>query len=127
MLNIRDFIVLHYLTGRQDTEFWRNLSSVDLPDSLKTKLDIWKNKMPTVDDFLDSSDYRLFTDFHFILVLQGLGLFNTAKIKEEYLSRFSHMQNVAEDIVMHGLHLRCDTIPHKTMLDIIRNTKKENY
>lgn len=127
MLNIRDFIVLHYLTGREDTDFWKSLSTAELPDSLKTKLDIWQTKMPTVDDFIDSSDYRLFTDFHFILVLHGLQLFDTKKIKEEYLSRFSHMQNVAEDIVMHGLKLQCDTIPHKTMLDIIRNTKKENY
>lgn len=127
MLNIRDFIVLHYLTGRSDSNFWKDLASSELPDSLKEKLDVWQNKLPTVDDFVDSSDYRLFTDFHFILVMHGLSLFDISKIKQEYLSRFSNMQEVAEGAISHNLNLRCDTLPHKTMLDIIRNIRKENY
>ncbi len=39
----RDFIILHYcLTGRRDTQFWRDMSSMDLPETLAFKLHVWR-------------------------------------------------------------------------------------
>jgi len=41
---IRDFIILHYYaTGRQDSEFWRYCQSMDIPDTLAHKLDVYKS------------------------------------------------------------------------------------
>jgi len=40
---IRDFIILHYcLTRRRDSELWRHVSSMELPDTLAFKLDLWR-------------------------------------------------------------------------------------
>ncbi len=40
---IRDFIILHYkATERTDTEFWRHCRSMDIPDSLEHRIQIFK-------------------------------------------------------------------------------------
>ncbi len=126
--NIRDFIVLHYQTKKTNTDFWAAAANVELPDSLKNKLEIWRNKLPTADDFIESSQFRLFSDPHFILILHGLGLFDADKIKEEYeLLTDRDTKLRAEEAIDHALRLRCQTIPHKTMIEYIRNIKNENY
>jgi tryptophan halogenase len=41
--HIRDFIVLHYhLTHRQDTPFWRSCRAMDIPASLRHRLDLFR-------------------------------------------------------------------------------------
>ena len=43
ILNIRDFIVLHYnVTNRNDTPFWRFCRSMTVPDSLKHRIELFK-------------------------------------------------------------------------------------
>ncbi|MFN3314177.1 MAG: tryptophan halogenase family protein [Hyphomonas sp.] len=40
---IRDFIVLHYnLTERTDSEFWRTMASMDIPDTLRNRIDLFR-------------------------------------------------------------------------------------
>jgi tryptophan halogenase len=40
---VRDFIILHYcLSRRTDSEMWRYVSSMDLPDSLRRKIEIFE-------------------------------------------------------------------------------------
>lgn len=40
---VRDFIILHYkATQRDDTPFWRYCSAMDIPDSLKQKMELFK-------------------------------------------------------------------------------------
>ncbi len=37
---LRDFIIMHYkLNGREDSEFWRHVRTMEIPDTLKAKLD----------------------------------------------------------------------------------------
>ncbi len=41
--NIRDFIILHYhVTERDDSGFWRQCRNMDVPDSLKHRLALWR-------------------------------------------------------------------------------------
>lgn len=126
--NIRDFIALHYLTVRNDTDFWKSMETSELPDSLSEKLSVWKHHIPTLDDFIDTSDYRLFTDFHHILVLYGLDFFDRESIQKEYKYLLpDNMKQEAENVVQEERSIKCITVPHKIYLDIIRNMKKENY
>jgi tryptophan halogenase len=125
--NIRDFITLHYQTKKTNTDFWP-AAAASLPDTLKEKLEMWEHKLPTADDFIGSSQFRLFSDPHYILILHGLGLFNTNSIKKEYELLTDHDTKLrAEEVIDHALRLRCQTIPHKTMIEYIRNIKNENY
>jgi tryptophan halogenase len=40
---IRDFIVLHYhLTARRDTELWRDMAAMELPETLEYRLHAWR-------------------------------------------------------------------------------------
>jgi hypothetical protein len=40
---IRDFIILHYcLTRRRDSELWRHVAAMALPETLAFKLDVWR-------------------------------------------------------------------------------------
>lgn len=126
--NIRDFIALHYITGRDDSEFWKAVGNSEIPDSLAEKLDLWRNHIPTTDDFVGISDYRLFTDLHHILVLHGLNLFDVSTIKKEYDRLLPEdIKQEAKILVNDQENMRCMTIPHKIMLDVFRNIKKENY
>lgn len=41
---IRDFIILHYnLTERNDSDFWRQMSSMDIPDSLRNRIELFRD------------------------------------------------------------------------------------
>ena len=41
--DVRDFIILHYkATQRGDTEFWRHVRDMDVPASLRRKMDLWR-------------------------------------------------------------------------------------
>lgn len=126
--NIRDFIVLHYITPRTDTPFWRDVATTKLPPSLQAKLDVWRHKLPTANDFIDSSDYKLFSAYHHILVLHGLGLFDIDSIRNEYMHTASQAtrQN-ALGTLDQIINMQCQTIPHTTFVEVIRNTTNENY
>jgi tryptophan 7-halogenase len=40
---VRDFIILHYkLNARDDTEFWRHCRTMEIPDSLQHKMELFK-------------------------------------------------------------------------------------
>lgn len=41
---VRDFIVLHYhVTDRRDTPFWRQCASMDIPESLKHRIELFRD------------------------------------------------------------------------------------
>ena len=67
---IRDFIVAHYhVTRRADTPFWNHVRTMDIPDSLKTRLELYlqKGRIFRYDD-------ELFSIASWSAVLNGQGL-----------------------------------------------------
>lgn len=43
--DVRDFIILHYkATQREDSEFWRYVRHMDVPDSLARKMALWQRR-----------------------------------------------------------------------------------
>ncbi len=55
-LDVRDFIIAHYhLTERDDSEFWRYTRNMEIPDSLKHTIEVWRAR-----GILDISGGHLF-------------------------------------------------------------------
>ena len=123
MENIRDFIVLHYITNKSNTEFWKNIRSIDLPDSLKSNLDKWRHRLPVSEDFNNMSDYILFTPYNFIVVMEGLDLFDRNSIAAEYNSLHPAIKENADSIINQQLfdENRIKYVTHKEMISIIRD------
>ncbi len=120
--NIRDFVLLHYMCDRDDTNFWINARSVELPESLKNNLEIWKNKLPISEDFTKSTTKVLFNEYNHAIVLHGLGLFDTNSINEQFQNFPNSVKEYANRTV-HNLReteANIKTIPHKMMIDLIR-------
>jgi hypothetical protein len=120
--NVRDFIALHYVTKKTNTQFWSDVSKVELPDSLQEKLEHWKTHLPIKEDFSSSSEYLLFHDSNFTVVMHGLGLFNAESIKKEF-NLFSDNLKLKATNQINAL-LEVDrltpTVTHKEFLRITR-------
>ena len=120
--DIRDFIALHYITDRDDSDFWKDQKNVPLPPNLEENLTQWKNRLPTTGDFDSTSDYKLFDKMHYILVMHGLGLFNIEKIKEQYEMLPQNQKELAQRVVNDSEYSRSNykTIPHKEIIRLVR-------
>ena len=67
---IRDFIILHYhLNQREDSEFWRECASMEVPESLRHKIELFKAHGRIV-----RFDNELFTEFSWLQVFEGQNL-----------------------------------------------------
>jgi tryptophan 7-halogenase len=66
---IRDFIVLHYLTGRRDTPLWAYCQSMQLPDSLLQRIELYQRT-----GRIRVKPGELFTDLSWFYIFEGLGL-----------------------------------------------------
>ena len=68
--NVRDFIILHYhVTNRADTDFWRQCRAMDIPDSLRHRIELFRQagrvfKLPI----------ELFGENSWIQVMLGQGI-----------------------------------------------------
>lgn len=83
--NILDFIAVHYVSPREDTEFWKYLKENRnewVPKRLSENLERWKHRLPYSFEF--DFKWTLFKAENWIITLYGLGLINVDSIKKEY-------------------------------------------
>ena len=123
VLNIRDFLALHYLVDKDDSPFWESLKDLPIPDSLQNRLDVWKQRLPIKEDFSDLSDYILFKDQHFLMILNGLNILDLDKVKKEYMSLTPELRHVADSVITQEL-TRQNTVnlmSHKAFLSLLRH------
>lgn len=83
MENTRDFVSLHYITERNDTQFWKDVKHVEVSDKLKSYLEIWKNRLITTFDMSDGV-YDLFHSNNFNQIAYAHNLINTENLKKHY-------------------------------------------
>ena len=122
MNNIRDFVALHYLVDKNDSDFWLNIKNVELPDTLSEKLQLWKHRFAVIDDF-KSPDYLLFKEDNFNHVLYGINYCDKDSVKksidihqENYLS-YCKSKNSMYYEDLEGRNY----ISHKKYLQEVRN------
>ncbi len=93
--NVRDFIVLHYhVTDRTDTAFWRHCRTMDIPDSLRHRIELFRQagrvfKVPT----------ELFGENSWIQVMLGQGL-----LPEQYHPIVNMMSDDELTQFLSGIH-----------------------
>lgn len=67
---IRDFLILHYkATERNDTPFWRHCLDMDIPDTLATKIELFRSR-----GHIFREHEELFTEVGWLQVLVGQGI-----------------------------------------------------
>jgi tryptophan 7-halogenase len=70
MEEIRDFLILHYCTSkRDDSEFWKYVTTMPIPDSLQGKINIFKDQGKVFGSFAD-----LFRPASWVSVLVGMNI-----------------------------------------------------
>jgi len=123
MENIRDFIILHYLTGKTNSEFWKSLREMAIPDSLGSRLEKWRTKLPVEEDFSHLSTFNLFGTQNFILIMAGLNLFDRESIKKEFLSSAEWLQKEAEFLIRKEIEVEKNIrlINHKDFISLVRS------
>lgn len=121
MNNIRDFIVLHYITKKDNTQFWVDLKTQVIPDSLAEKLERFRHNLPIEEDFRDSSKYSLFGANHYIHLLYGLDLFDIESIKREHNMFHHYIKEHAIEVLDNVRTYDAETamMPHKRFIDLI--------
>jgi tryptophan halogenase len=68
--DVRDFVILHYkATERDDSDFWKYCRTMDVPDSLAAKLELWRGKGRV---FREGAE--LFGTASWVAVLLGQGI-----------------------------------------------------
>jgi tryptophan halogenase len=66
---IRDFIVLHYLTGNSSTPLWAYCQSMKLPDSLLQRIELYRRT-----GRIRVRAGELFTDLSWFYIFEGIGV-----------------------------------------------------
>ena len=110
--NIRDFVLLHYLTNKRDSKFWKDYKC-NLPESLKHNLKTWKKRLPIKEDF--NCEYNLFKSENFSIILKELNLFDVKLIKKEFDNLSKKYKNYLYDRIkkQKEWNNKVETISHK--------------
>jgi tryptophan halogenase len=107
--DVRDFIVLHYkATRRDDSELWKYCGAMDVPDSLRSKIELWRSK-----GRLFREGKELFATPSWVAVMLGQGIVPEEQepaadaLDEDYIAdaldkmRLSY-RRMAESMPAHG-------------------------
>jgi tryptophan halogenase len=114
--NIFDFIQLHYVTKRRDTDFWRSVEELIMTPGLEEKLDLYNYKMPSVSDF--SNRQVLFKEANWILVMHGLGLIKKEIALKDLSEQPDHLLENLDHNIYSVINLPKDVVlvDHRTAL-----------
>lgn len=121
MNNLRDFIVLHYLTRKTKTSFWKEAANVPLPDTLAEKLEIFKYNLPIDENFVDyECRYLMFKAQNYILVMEGLDLFDRKSIKHQFEALSPDLQEKAHNDIEFLKAYNPHKVSHRKFIEIHR-------
>ena len=86
--DFRDFINMHYVTGRRDTPFWQHVADSFIAPATKERLRNWQAKMPDFADFTPLPGRFAHTEQQlYYPVLDGLGLLSRTTAQKHMEAR----------------------------------------
>ena len=105
---VRDFIILHYkATMRSDTEFWRKCANMDIPDTLKKKMELFKKRGYFAryrwEMFHPASWLAIYTgfDFHPESYDPGVDAFNEAQLTQSLAAMKKSVKQFVKETPKH--------------------------
>jgi len=113
MDQIRDFLILHYhVTKRRDSAFWRYCSSMEIPDSLRHKIELFRETGRVF-----RKNEELFAENSWIQVMLGQGILPKTyhpivdKMNDEELSQFlirikDHVRKTVDGLPSHDSYVQ---------------------
>ena len=116
---VRDFIVLHYYLSNRQEPYWQAArAEIELPDSLKENLDLWRYAIPSVND---PPSTFLFNNWSYIFVLYGKGYFDGVNFPLEGALNQRDWQRYADRLTQIKRSLVQDLPGHHGLLSAIRD------
>jgi tryptophan 7-halogenase len=110
--NIRDFIVMHYCTSqRDDSPFWQSWRHRPIPESLTTKLSLYKSQGQLVRNDLD-----LFASDSWHAVLTGMGIYPRDYSAAVDASEFNKVTKLLNDVEYSLNHSVSQLLTHREYL-----------
>lgn len=109
---IRDFLVLHYnATSRNDSEFWNHCRTMQVPDTLTEKVDLFR-----MNGQIFREDDELFTETSWAAVMMGQGItmgghnavadtLDSAATRKEFDEMEQSIRYVVQNMPTHGDYL----------------------
>lgn len=122
--NTIDFVQLHYITKREDTNFWKFCKTIKKTEFNKRTLEVFKNSMPTWQYF--SEPYILFNHQNWIPVLNGLELIDRQKYIDNW-NKISYNKRM-ETLVKSDIYDNrpCDVLNNRDAIEFMRNSNVAN-
>lgn len=85
--NIVDFIYFHYMSNREDTEFWSKFKNIDkAPEYVQYLINSWSKRLPQIDDHTDRGNWAMDS---WVAVGTGIGMANKDFAKEAIKTNMS--------------------------------------
>jgi tryptophan halogenase len=119
--NIVDFVQLHYVTKREDTEFWRTIkNTMVMTDFNAANLETFKKAIPCQQYFGGYHQFNMFNAPNYIQVMHGLEMFDLDAIRE-YNKTYMSQETVNKELETYNKHLenlkKESLIEHKVLLE----------
>ncbi len=83
---VRDFVVLHYVSSNRPEPFWvAARSEIEMPETLRESLELWRHTFPSAED---TADHTLFIYWSYLCVLYNKGYYDGVSLPlEDRVSR----------------------------------------
>lgn len=115
---IRDFIVSHYVTSNRPEPFWRAArDEIDVPDSLRENLELWRHVLPNEADTRGS---RLFSYWNYIYTLWPKRFFEDRHFPLEGSISLRSWEHSGRDLAKRENLLLSSLPDHYALLNSIR-------
>lgn len=119
--DVRDFLVMHYMGGRQDSEFWRYISSgATKTDFVQDLIDTSRSRLPSYNDFpkyYGASGWDLYC-----YVMSGIGILNKQAVSREFDANLLSQAQLNTHMI--SRHIEAEYTNYKSYSEFIEHYRK---
>lgn len=123
--NSFEFIRLHYITGRDNTSFWKEYADMEVPKGLATKIKLWKKKFPSSIEQDLTNEVTLYGTINYLRIMTGLKLIEFTDY-DSYIKNHN-MQKTAQILLLKMQHQIRLTKAHAKDHNDVLNHWREVY